>query len=102
VLSSLIVAESEAFKEIAFNLLFSDAERAMSKLQNTDFKGVDLKLGWGKAVPNIQLQSPLYVPDRLKWLLTPPKQSNLPLNAQPPPDVINPQSEDELHKCTGQ
>ncbi|CBY24516.1 unnamed protein product [Oikopleura dioica] len=78
----------------------NDAERAMSKLQNNDFKGVDLKLGWGKAVPNIQLQSPLYVPDRLKWLLTPPKQSNLPLNAQPPPDLINSQSEEELHKCT--
>ncbi|CAG5094587.1 Oidioi.mRNA.OKI2018_I69.XSR.g13687.t1.cds [Oikopleura dioica] len=78
----------------------NDAERAMSKLQNTDFRGVDLKLGWGKAVPNIQLQNPLYVPDRLKWLLTPPKQSNLPLNAQPPPNFQHSNFERDLHKCT--
>jgi hypothetical protein len=72
----------------------------MSTLQNSEYMGHELKLGWGKSVPNLGSQAPIYIPERLKWLLTPPKPSGLPLNAQPIPgkDVDNLEN---LPNCTG-
>jgi len=73
----------------------------MSTVQNTEYMGHELKLGWGKSVPNLGSQPPIYVPERLKWLLSPPKPSNLPLNAQPPPRGKNDFDIENLHQCTG-
>ena len=79
-----------------------DAERCMSKLQNTEYMGHELKLGWGKSVPNLGTQPPIYVPERLKWLLTPPKPSQLPLNAQPPSELASKDyALENLDQCTG-
>jgi len=78
-----------------------DAERCMSKLQNTEYMGHELKLGWGKSVPNLGTQPPIYVPERLKWLLTPPKPSQLPLNAQPPSKLASTDyAMENLDQCT--
>ena len=75
----------------------------MSKLQNTEYMGHELKLGWGKSVPNLGTQPPIYVPERLKWLLTPPKPSQLPLNAQPPSKLASTDyALENLDQCTGQ
>lgn len=77
-----------------------DAERCMSKVQNSEYMGIELKLGWGKSVPNLGTQPPIYVPERLKWLLSPPKPSQLPLNAQLPPRSTIAPTVDNLHECT--
>lgn len=77
-----------------------DAERCMSKMQNAEYMGHELKLGWGKSVPNLGSQPPIYIPERLKWLLSPPKPSSLPLNAQPPVRGNRDYSIDNLHHCT--
>lgn len=73
----------------------------MSKMQNAEYMGHELKLGWGKSVPNLGSQPPIYIPERLKWLLSPPKPSSLPLNAQPPVRGNREYSIDNLHHCTG-
>lgn len=57
-----------------------DAERALKALNGNDFRGYDMKLGWGKAVPIPQ--NPVYVPPELLKLNLPPPQSGLPFNAQ--------------------
>ena len=76
----------------------------MAKLQNTEWFGHELKLGWGKAIPNILQQPPIHMPERLKWFLAPPPPSKLPLNAQPPGEIPGEHEKyslDKLHKCTG-
>ena len=74
----------------------------MTKLQGKSWMGHDLKLGWGKAVPNVAQQQPIHVPERLKWFLNPPKPSKLPLNAQPPGEINEEKyGEDRISECTG-
>ena len=76
----------------------------MAKLQNTEWFGHELKLGWGKAIPNILQQPPIHMPERLKWFLAPPPPSKLPLNAQPPGEIPGEHEKyslDKLNKCTG-
>ena len=79
-----------------------DAEKCMAKLQSKNWNGHDLKLGWGKSVPNIAQVPPIHLPDRLKWFLNPPKPSKLPLNAQPPGEINHEQyGRDRVSECTG-
>ena len=74
----------------------------MTRLQGKSWMGHDLKLGWGKAVPNVAQQQPIHVPERLKWFLNPPKPSKLPLNAQPPGEINGDKyGEDRISECTG-
>ena len=74
----------------------------MTKLQGKSWMGHDLKLGWGKAVPNVAQQQPIHIPERLKWFLNPPKPSKLPLNAQPPGEINEEKyGEDRISECTG-
>ena len=73
----------------------------MGTLQNTQWYGHELKLGWGKAIPNILQQPPIYMPERLKWFLAPPPPSKLPLNAQPPGEIPDESlGVDQLKQCT--
>lgn len=82
--------------------MIRDAEKCMTRLQGKSWMGHDLKLGWGKAVPNVAQQQPIHVPERLKWFLNPPKPSKLPLNAQPPGEINGDKyGEDRISECTG-
>ncbi|GAU91945.1 hypothetical protein RvY_04101 [Ramazzottius varieornatus] len=58
-----------------------DAERAMYGLRGKEVMGVEMRLGWGKAVPIPAF--PIYIPPKLADLLESAPDSGLPFNAQP-------------------
>jgi len=74
----------------------------MAKLQSKNWNGHELKLGWGKSVPNIAQLPPIHLPERLKWFLNPPKPSKLALNAQPPGEINHEKyGNEKIADCTG-
>ena len=64
-----------------------DAERAMYGLRGKEVVGIEMRLGWGKAVPIPAF--PIYVPPKLADLLESPPESGLPFNAQPAKEDIH-------------
>ena len=60
----LLSKVSQTFFYEIYKLTSRDAERCMSQLQNQQWFGHELKLGWGKAIPNILQQPPIHMPER--------------------------------------